>query len=109
MTSNLMHVTDWFPTILEFGKCSPTPDEQSLDGVSQAQVIKSQQSSDKYRTREEILHQLNPLAYVSDEIKDPRGDWKNDHGSPLNERCFGIGVRAAIRKVYIQNVYTLSM
>ena len=105
-----MHVTDWFPTILEFGKCSSTAVEKSFDGVSQAQVIKSQQSSDKYTTRDEILHQLNPLAYVSDEIKDPRGDWKNDHGSPLNGRCFGIGVRAAIRKVYILNVlYTLSV
>ena len=103
MTSNVMHVTDWFPTILEFGKCSQTAVKRPLDGVSQAHIITSQPDTEKYMVREEILHQLNPLAYIPDEIKDPRGDWKNDHGSPLNGRCFGIGVRAAIRKVNIQN------
>ena len=103
MTSNVMHVTDWFPTILEFGKCSQTAIERPLDGVSQAHILTSQPDTEKYMVREEILHQLNPLAYIPDEIKDPRGDWKNDHGRPLNGRCFGIGVRAAIRKVDIQN------
>ena len=53
--------------------------------------------------RDEILHELNPLAYVPEELKDPRGNWKDDHGSPLHGRCFGIGVRAAIRMVEIQN------
>ena len=102
VSRNIMHVTDWFPTILEFGKCSYTSVERPLDGVSQADIISSQSKNEKYMMRDEILHQMNPLAYVPDEIKDPRGDWKGDHGGPLKGRCFGIGVRAAIRKVNIQ-------
>ena len=101
VSRNIMHVTDWFPTILEFGRCSHTSVERPLDGVSQSDIISSQSKNEKYMMRDEILHQMNPLAYVPVEIKDPRGDWKNDHGGPLKERCFGIGVRAAIRKVYI--------
>ena len=100
VNSNLMHVTDWYPTILDFGKCSRAT-ERALDGISQAEVISNRPLGQNYSTREEILHQLNPLAYVPDEIKDPRGDWKNDHGSPLSGRCFGIGVRAALRTVLI--------
>ena len=107
INSNLMHVTDWFPTILDLGKCSKnsrTAVEQNLplDGVSQAQII-NQSNEEKYMVRDEILHELNPLAYVPGELKDPRGNWKDDHGSPLHSRCFGIGVRAAIRMVEIQN------
>ena len=102
-----MHVTDWFPTILDFGKCSQnsqTAVDQNLplDGVSQAQII-NQSNEEKYMVRDEILHELNPLAYVPGELKDPRGNWKDDHESPLHGRCFGIGVRAAIRMVEIQN------
>ena len=107
ISRNLMHVTDWFPTILDFGKCSRTSIEKPLDGVSQAAIINSQTINpydnspvDQYLSREEILHELNPLAYVPNEIKDPRGDWKSDHDSPLIDRCFGIGVRAAIRRVF---------
>ena len=101
VSNSLMHVTDWFPTILDFGQCSRTDTERPLDGISQAHVIDSQSEEEQYSAREEILHQLNPLAYIPDEIKDPRGDWKNDHDGPLNGRCFGIGVRAAIRTVFI--------
>ena len=40
--------------------------------------------------QKEVLHQINPLIYISDGVEDPRGNWKDDHFGPLKGRCFNI-------------------
>lgn len=90
-----MHVTDWLPTLLDFGGCDAEFGGKPLDGVSQLNPIWSKME-DRYQTKNEILHYMNPLLYTVGS-EDPRGDWKNDHGGPLKNRCFSINVRAVIR------------
>ena len=90
-----MHVTDWLPTLLDFGGCSADFGGKPLDGVSQLNPIWTKME-DRYQTKNEILHYMNPLLYTVGS-EDPRGDWKNDHGGPLKNRCFSINVRAVIR------------
>ena len=92
---NLMHVTDWLPTLLDFGGCSTEFGGKPLDGVSQINTIWTKMD-DRYQTKDEILHYMNPLLYTVDS-EDPRGDWKNDHDGPLKDRCFSVNVRAVIR------------
>jgi len=94
---NLMHVTDWLPTLLDLAGC---PNKNfgglPLDGKSQASAILSNVENE-YSIRQEVLHQINPLIYIDDGVEDPRGNWKDDHFGPLKGRCFNIGVRGAIR------------
>ena len=90
-----MHVTDWLPTLLDFGGCNADFGGKPLDGVSQLNPIWTKMEN-RYQTKNEILHYMNPLLYTVGS-EDPRGDWKNDHGGPLKDRCFSINVRAVIR------------
>ena len=100
INTNLIHVTDWLPTLLDLGQC-PGLDYGGgpLDGVSHADWLMSSDSKtdDKnpdYIYRKEILHYINPLDQT-DEI-DERGDFKGP-GEVLENRCFSIQVRSALR------------
>jgi len=88
--NNLMDITDWFPTILEMGQCEVEP-KNPLDGVSQYENIWT--NNTLAPPREEILHELNPLAFTSGltYLIDPRSF------SVLNGRQFSPKMSSAIR------------
>lgn len=83
-----MDITDWFPTILDMGKCDERS-KKSLDGVSQFAHI--WHNDPLTPPRDEILHALNPLKKISSHLKDPRPF------STLNGRMFSPKMRSAIR------------
>lgn len=60
VSSNLMHISDWFPTILRATDCTKLNNTQPLDGVDQWDAILQRRSS----PRKEILHNIDPLSVV---------------------------------------------
>lgn len=95
VSKNLMHVTDWFPTILHLAGCrNKEYGGKPLDGVSQVPALWSE-IEQNYAIRNEILHSMDPLS-VAKQMKDPRGNWKSD-GGVLKDRGFKIQVSAALR------------
>ena len=94
ISKNLMHVTDWFPTILHLAGCkSKDYGGKPLDGVSQVPALWSE-VTENYAIRNEILHSMDPLS-VAKQMKDPRGNWKSD-GGVLEGRAFKIQESAQI-------------
>ena len=88
ISKNLMHVTDWFPTILHLAGCKNKDyGGKPLDGVSQVPALWSE-VTENYAIRNEILHSMDPLS-VAKQMKDPRGNWKSD-GGVLEGRAFKI-------------------
>ena len=57
---NLIHISDWYPTILEATECS-IDDQTSLDGYSHWKTL-LHQNDDIYHPRQEILHNIDPLS-----------------------------------------------
>jgi len=74
--NNLLHVTDWLPTIMDLGQCELTnAPSKPLDGVSQAHTLFAVDPDENiYSNRNEILHFMDPLA-LSEET-DPRHGFK---------------------------------
>ena len=70
--SDLFDITDWFPTLLEAGKCSRKTLPNELDGKSHFSNFFSARISSKSPIRDEIVHHLDPLKKVDAEIEDPR-------------------------------------
>lgn len=92
--TNMAHVTDWLPTLLEFGGCRGLDyGGKPLDGISLASAIFDQSESESYHPREEILHFMNPLG-ISDRTDPRESEWKN---GPLKGKCFTPTTRAALR------------
>ena len=93
--TSMMHVTDWLPTLLEFGGCPGLNyGGKPLDGISLAPVILSEApESNTYQPREEILHFMNPLA-TSDRTDSRVTEWEN---GPLKGKCFPPSTRAVLR------------
>ena len=59
----MAHVTDWLPTLLEFGGCRGLDyGGKPLDGISLASAIFDQSENEVFQPREEILHFMNPLS-----------------------------------------------
>lgn len=93
VSHNLMHVTDWFPTILHLAGCrNKDYGGKALDGVSQVPAIWSE-IEENYAVRSEILHALDPLV-VAKQMKDPRGNWKD---GVLKDRSFNIKTLGSLR------------
>lgn len=68
VSHNLMHVTDWFPTLLHLAGCQNRDyGGKPLDGKSQVRSIFSGRFNS---LRTEILHELDPLEVSS--INDTR-------------------------------------
>ena len=60
VSKNLMHVTDWLPTLMHLGQCQGMDyGGKPLDGVSQVEALWSK-IDDKYEVRNEILQYINP-------------------------------------------------
>ena len=57
---NLIHISDWFPTILDATGCSINK-LTSLDGYSHWQTF-MHKNDDIYHPRQEILHNIDPLS-----------------------------------------------
>ena len=92
---NLMHVTDWMPTLMDIGQCQPAPGQvKPLDGISQTESLFGESSGGKYDVRNEILHTMDPLTVTLE--TDKRGDWKGNDGI-LKDRCFNIQIKAVLR------------
>lgn len=75
----LLHISDWYPTILEATKCPIINGTQSLDGYNQWGAILQKTRP----TRNELLHNIDPMNIVKGEK--PPGN-------------FDTRVRAAVRK-----------
>ena len=58
MSHELIHISDWFPTILEATGCSLSDDTPPLDGISQWNMLSQNDPS----TRIEILHNIDPMS-----------------------------------------------
>ena len=58
VSHGLMHISDWFPTILEATECSLADNTPPLDGISQWEML----SQNKHSTRYEILHNIDPMS-----------------------------------------------
>ena len=86
--NNLMDITDWFPTILEMGKCE-VESKNPLDGVSHFAHIWINKDLPPPRT--EILHALNPIITIPPNLIDPR-PWDAVRGRPFSPK-----MRSAIR------------
>ena len=56
----LLHISDWFPTILEAASCPKTNGTQPLDGYNQWDAILQKTEP----IRKEILHNIDPLDVV---------------------------------------------
>ena len=54
----LIHISDWFPTILEATGCSLSDKAPKLDGASKWKVLKDGEKSD----RKEILHNIDAMS-----------------------------------------------
>ena len=57
VNKQLIHVSDWYPTLLAASGCSAIPGTQSLDGYNQWEAITKNVKS----PRLEILHNIDPL------------------------------------------------
>ena len=57
---NLIHISDWYPTILDATGCSINK-LTSLDGYSHWQTF-MHKNDDIYHPRQEILHIIDPLS-----------------------------------------------
>ena len=63
VSKNLMHVTDWLPTLMHLGQCQGMDyGGKPLDGVSQVEALWSK-IDDKYEVRDEILQYINPYEW----------------------------------------------
>ena len=90
----MAHVTDWLPTLLEFGGCGGLNyGGKPLDGISFASKIFGESGNDSYQPREEILHFMNPHG-ISDRTDSRESEWQN---GPLKEKCFSPTTRAVLR------------
>ena len=69
--SNLFDITDWFPTLLDAGKCSQKTLPNELDGKSHFDNFFSSRIQNS-QIRDEIVHHLDPLKKVEAEVEDPR-------------------------------------
>lgn len=58
VSHELMHISDWFPTILEATACSLSDKTSVLDGTSQWKMLTQNAPSDRF----EILHNIDPLS-----------------------------------------------
>lgn len=58
VSHELMHISDWFPTILDATGCTLSDHTPPLDGVSQWEML----TEDKKSMREEILHNIDPMS-----------------------------------------------
>lgn len=67
--SNLFDITDWFPTLLDAGKCSQKNLPNQLDGKSHFENFFSAGNAS---VRDEIVHHLDPLKKADAEVEDPR-------------------------------------
>ena len=84
---NLVDVTDWLPTILDFAKCEYGP-VKKLDGVSHyPHLLLGYQKP----PRIEILHGLDPLKVVPEELIEPRSF------PVIQNRKFSIKMHSSIR------------
>ena len=57
---NLIHISDWYPTILDATGCSIN-EQTSLDGYSHWRTF-MHKNDDIYHPRQEILHNIDPLS-----------------------------------------------
>ena len=90
----MAHVTDWLPTLLEFGGCRGLDyGGKPLDGISLASAIFDQSENEVFQPREEILHFMNPLSN-SDRTDSRLSEWQK---GPLNGKCFAPTTRAVLR------------
>ena len=89
----LMHVSDWYPTLLHASGCPALPGTQSLDGFNQWKAITTYAES----PRSEILHNIDPLTALPDKkivmgfdtsvhAAIRVGDWKLLTGDPGDNR-----------------------
>jgi len=62
----LMHISDWYPTLLSATQCPLMNGTQPLDGVDQWKTI----SENAKTTRTEILHNIDPMYSSFDQTKD---------------------------------------
>ncbi|XP_071954399.1 arylsulfatase I-like [Antedon mediterranea] len=81
VNNELIHVSDWFPTIIEGIAGWNTNGTKTLDGVNQWNTIKSGSASG----RTEILYNIDPMAVLS------KG------GKKWNGQSFDVKISAAIR------------
>jgi len=58
---NLIHISDWFPTILDAAKCQKNEKSPELDGYSHWNSFVNP-GPDMYVPRQEILHNIDPLS-----------------------------------------------
>lgn len=85
---HMMHVTDWFPTIMHLAGCQTLDfGGKPLDGVSQ---IRSIWAGGEEMSRTEILHGMDPLAEMK-YYEDPR------KYQILKDRNFKINYQSALR------------
>ena len=59
--SNLLHISDWFPTILEAAQCQKSEKSPPLDGYSHWKSF-TNPGDDIYIPRQEILHNIDPMS-----------------------------------------------
>ena len=87
--NQLIHVSDWYPTLLHAAGCPVLPETQMLDGFDQWKSITTYAES----PRSEILHNIDPLSTLHDKkivmgfdtsvhAAIRSGDWKLLTGDP---------------------------
>ena len=78
VSHGLIHISDWFPTIMEATKCSLSSNAPALDGISQWDMLTGKGKS----PRIEILHHLDPMSEDNRTVRRQQG---------TDNRTFAVG------------------
>lgn len=89
-TKELMHVSDWFPTLVEgVADVALNANELGLDGVNVWDIIRQGSAGDSNR---EVVFNIDPIAHR------PNADSKYDNHSLI----FDVAIQASIRKGHMK-------